>query len=112
MTLTVSIAIGRNQTLDGHKPHNDDDWAQYKLSVMNLFTMVYTDTHGIGQYNGHSEDVAVFTGRTDMHVEKLRAALARLARLYNQESIGLIATSDQDTLVFAEPKKPLASLFV
>jgi hypothetical protein len=82
----------------------------FRIDIANLFSALYTEAEGEGTYVREdgvtiTERSVVFVGLPVGKPALLHEALARLATLYSQESIGLIVSDSPDTLVFAPAQR-------
>ncbi len=104
-TVTFTVTAGRNVD---NAPMSNERWGQFKSDLTQTLRVFgasfYTIAEGSGEYVGMSEKSFVLIGTIDGHAMRVlvRPRLARLARLYGQEAIGLIEQCNTDTLVFAD----------
>lgn len=105
---TVVLSIGRN-TAAG--PLAYDEWHEYRDEVRSALTLTYGTGDGTGEWEGTEEDTFLAIGTAD-DLEELRRTLARLARTYRQDAIGLLVHDERtgDSLVEAEPEPVRANL--
>lgn len=105
MTHTVTISIGRNDGPDTRAlgravPMAPERWDAFRDAVATSVDVVYGTGHGVGTWEGVSEDTFLLVGTVE-NVTQLRAKLAELAADYRQDAIGLVAQAGVDTMVSA-----------
>jgi hypothetical protein len=97
---TIVIAIGRSKA-DGAM--DDEEWNDFRKQVRAYYDVIYSETDGIGIYDGATEETAVFMGTTTLDIRAVKSALRELAYNHGQESIGLVTQQGAGTLVYARP---------
>lgn len=94
---TITVTLGRNI---GSTPMSKKDWINFRIKVQHLFTELYVNAASVGVWQGVKEESRVFVGTTPHDIETLERILARLAKEFNQDAIGLIVNSRSDSLVY------------
>jgi hypothetical protein len=100
-THTYWISIGRNV---GAEPMSEQDWCDFFANVHTaclLWGDVITNVTGRSFWNGDDEEARLILVSidTDYGVANLRSSLARWAKHYRQDAIGMVGGPGTDTLV-------------
>ena len=103
-TVTFALSIGRNV---GAEPMSTERWGQFKSEIDHALSVfgatLYSKAESKGQFQGMPEHGCIWLGTISGHAMRiaLKPHLAKLARIYSQEAIGLVEQADTHTLIFA-----------
>lgn len=94
----ATITIGRNI---GNVPMHDYVWENFQAEISDLFSELYVSSPFQGQWENVIEESYLFIGeiRPEM-LDKLEVKLSHVAKVYNQDAIGLILNSRKESLVY------------